>query len=284
VLEFVVFFILVEGAGGGIVGDVDVGPAIVVEIGGEDAEAVGAVGLEDAGGFGDIAEGTVTVVVEENVFAADEAGGSAGDEHSFVITGAGFGDGRGGEIHVDVIGDEEIELAVAIVIDECAAGIPALATGGDAGFFADVGESAVAIVVIENIFAEVGDEEIFEAIVVVVADADTLAPAVATDAGLRGDIGESAITIIFKEVGDWFLAKSGGLELATVDKENVEPAVVVIVVEGDAAAGGFEEIFIFVFAAVDGFGVEGGVFGDVEKIHAEGRVGGGSGFFGVRTI
>src|SRR5216684_6417043 len=68
--EGAVLFILIEGAGGGIVGDVDVGPAVVVEIGGEDAEAVGAVGPEDAGFFADVGESAVAVVVIQNIFPA----------------------------------------------------------------------------------------------------------------------------------------------------------------------------------------------------------------------
>src|SRR5260370_31705532 len=68
--EGAVFLILIERAGGGIVGDVNVRPAVVVEIGGEHAEAVGAVGFEDAGFFADVGEGAVAVVVIQNIFSA----------------------------------------------------------------------------------------------------------------------------------------------------------------------------------------------------------------------
>ena len=37
--ELAVVVVLIERAGGGVVGDVDVGPAIVVEVGGEHAES-----------------------------------------------------------------------------------------------------------------------------------------------------------------------------------------------------------------------------------------------------
>ena len=46
VLEGAVLLVLVEGAGRGVVGDVDVGPAVVVEVGDQDAETVGADGLQ----------------------------------------------------------------------------------------------------------------------------------------------------------------------------------------------------------------------------------------------
>jgi len=279
VREGAVLFVLIERAGGGIVGDVNVRPAVIVEIGSEHAEAVGAVGVEDAGFFGDIGEGAVAIVVIENIFSAKQAGRAAGDHDAFVKAGAGFGDGRGFQIEINIIGDEEIKMAVAIVIHEGAAGVPALASAGDAGFFADVGESAVAVVVVENIFAEVGDEEIVETVVVVVADADGLSPAGMGEAGFGGDIGEGAVAIIFEEMRGGLLAGGETFEAGSIDEKNVEPAVVVVIVEGDAAACGLEEIFIFVLAAEDGFGVEAGFAGDVEEGDAE--VGCGSGGRGL---
>ncbi len=48
---------------------------------------------------------------------------------------------------------------------------------GEAGLGGDVGEGAVAVVAVEDILAVVADEEIVEAVVVVVADAAALAPA-----------------------------------------------------------------------------------------------------------
>ena len=54
-----------------------------------------------------------------------------------------------------------------------------------------------------------------------------------------------------------------------IDQKNIQPAVVVVVVEGDAAAGGFEQILVFVFAAEDCFRVEAGFAGDVQEVDAE---------------
>ena len=53
-----------------------------------------------------------------------------------------------GVVHVvfHVVDDEEIELAVAVVVEPCGGGGP-VAVVADSGFFRDVGESAVAIVV-----------------------------------------------------------------------------------------------------------------------------------------
>ncbi len=76
--------------------------------------------------------------MEENILAAIHARRAAGNHDALVEAGAGFGNRRGGQVHIDVISDEEIEFAVAIVIDEGTAGVPAFAVGGDAGLCGDI--------------------------------------------------------------------------------------------------------------------------------------------------
>src|SRR5439155_8595542 len=197
--EGAVLFVLIKRASGGIVGHVNVGPAVIIEIGGEHAEAKSAIGFQDAGFFADVGERAVTVIVIENVFSAVETRRAASNHNAFVEARAGFGNGRGLQVEIDVVGDEEIEAAVAIVVDESAAGVPALAGAGDAGFFADVGKGAVAVVVVEDVFPEVRDEEIVEAVVIVIADADALSPAGMKQASFGGDVGESAVAIVFEK-------------------------------------------------------------------------------------
>ena len=64
---------------------------------------------------------------------------------------------------------------------------------------------------------------------------------------------------------------SGGktFEAPSVDEKNIQPAVVVVIVESNAAAGGLEEIFIFVFAAEDGLGVEARLASNVDEAAAQ---------------
>src|SRR6266850_5638563 len=66
-----------------------------------------------------------------------------------------------------------------------------------------------------------------------------------------------------------FLSGGKTFEAPAVDEKNVEPAVLVVIVESDAAAGGFEKIFVLVLAAVNGFGVQAGFARDVKKGNAE---------------
>ena len=68
--------------------------------------------------------------------------------------------------------------------------------GAETRFFADIGEGAVAIVAIENRASVGGDEEVGEAIVVVVARGDAHAEGAAGDAGGPGHVGEGAVAVV----------------------------------------------------------------------------------------
>ncbi len=156
-------------------------------------------------------------------------------------------------------------MAVAIVVDEGAAVAPGLAGARDAGFFAYVGEGAVAVVVIEHIFSVIGDVEIFAAVVVVIADADALAPAGVREAGLFCDIGERAVAIVVVEMAGRRFS-GGSIEACAVDDEDVRPAVVVVVEDGDARSRGFNDVFLGVHAAENHGVGETCFFGDVGEM------------------
>src|SRR5258707_12109568 len=70
---------------------------------------------------------------------------------------------RAANVEIEVIRHEQIELAVAVVIDPGAARAPAGAICSHACISGDIGKSAVPIVVIENVLAPAGDEPIVKA-------------------------------------------------------------------------------------------------------------------------
>ena len=144
---------MIKNAGSAVAGDVDVGPAVVVEVESGNAEGVVAGGLIDVRFRGDVFEFSVSQIVIKNVFRPWQAARTAHDRHAFPDAGRAFArGGGGGEIEVHVVGDHQVEMAVAIVIDEGAAGAPGFSGAGDAGLLADIGEGAVAVVVIQNDF------------------------------------------------------------------------------------------------------------------------------------
>jgi len=71
----------------------------------------------------------------------------------------------------NVIADEKIEEAVAVVIEPEGGGAEALLVE-EAGFLRDVGEGAFAGVVEEAALADAGDENVGETVVVVIGDGD----------------------------------------------------------------------------------------------------------------
>ena len=128
-------------------------------------------------------------------------------------------------------------MTVAIIVDKRATRIPTLAAAAHSGLFRHVRECPVSIVVIQDIFSKVRYEQVFVSIIVIVSDAHALAPAGMQQAGLRGDVGECAIAIVLEQMGRGSLAGGKTFQTRTVDQENIEPAVVVVIVERNAAAG-----------------------------------------------
>src|ERR1035441_9805444 len=203
---------------------------------------------------------------------AYKSNASAHDGNAFPeARGRASGLGRVRGIEIDVVGDEEVEAPVAIVIDETAARGPADVVVPEAGFARDIGEGTVAVVVKQDIVSPESDEEIDEAIVVVVAGTDSLSPAGEGDAGLLGDVGEGAVMQIAVEMAGRLLSFRETFEAAAVDQEDVGPAVVVEVEGGSAAARRFENVALYLVASVFGFGGEAGLGGDVDEVDFGGK-------------
>ena len=91
-------------------------------------------------------------------------------------------------------------MPVAIVINECAAGVPAFAVPANSSFLGDVSERAITIVVIKNILAEVAHEKVFETVVIVIADADALSPTGVADTSFLSYVGKRAVPIVLKKM------------------------------------------------------------------------------------
>src|ERR1019366_6571904 len=190
------------------VGEKEIGAAVVIVIAPGAADG-GPDGFEPCL-FGDLSERAVAVVVEEPVgcFAIEET--------------------------TEVIGDAEIEQAIAIVIDP--GGAEARTPDAEARFFGDVREGAVAVVAQQVAFAaieaETGHVEIDEAVIVVIARRDGEGVDGSIEAGTNGDVGKSAVAVVAIEAG------------ATVGRRDhdIEGAIIVVIEDGDAAAGtGFVE-------------------------------------------
>jgi len=97
---------------------------------------------------------------------------------------------------LDVVGDEQIEPSVFVVVEPSGAGGPS-AFIDNSGFGRDIGESAVAIVVIKDSAAVASYVQIGKTVVVEISDGDTLPiMPLAADTGFLGDIRKRSVAIV----------------------------------------------------------------------------------------
>ena len=115
--------------------------------------------------------------------------------------------------------------------------------------FSPTSLNAPLIVVIEAIFSVVGNVQILIAVVVVVADANALSPTGGGEPSFHGHIGEGAVVIIVVEVIGGSACRRKAFERRAVHDENVGPAVVVVIKDGYAGAGSFDDVFLGVDSA-----------------------------------
>ena len=80
------------------------------------------------------------------------------------------------EIQIHIAGDVEIEITIVVVVAKCSAGSP-MPRIPDIRLRRYIGESTVAIVVVKNGAIEVGDVQIFPAVIIVVTHGRAKSPA-----------------------------------------------------------------------------------------------------------
>src|SRR5260370_1267523 len=158
-------------------------------------------------------------------------------------------------------------LGVEVVINERATRAPSFAGACDMRLFAGVGAGAVSIVVEENVFAVIGNVKIFEAIVVVIADAHALSPAGVSQAGFFGNIGERAVMVVAVEVARRCTALRQGFQRRAVYDENVGPAIIVVIENGDAGSRRFDDVFFRLFSTENDWRGEAGFLRHVGEMH-----------------
>src|ERR1700691_2200407 len=119
----------------------------------------------DAGSDAHILERAVSPIVIKDV--------RNGRKRTRRAVGGSFGAARFAflDAPIEIAGNEQIQPAVVIVIEKSRGNRPT--ARGDASLRGDIGKSAVAIVVIQNIFSEVGHVDVGKAVIVVIPDCDS---------------------------------------------------------------------------------------------------------------
>src|SRR5262245_45582796 len=137
-------------------------------------------------------------------------------------------------------------MAVAIKVEKGCTGIPMLFWLQQAGPTRDIGKSSIPVVAVEHVPSKVSHKQVKMPVIVVVTNADTLAPAMTHQARSFRDIGEGAIMIISVKAIRWFLPFGELTESPTVDQENIQPSIVVVIEKSNSTSRrGQKEIFGF---------------------------------------
>src|SRR5258708_9297476 len=139
-------------------------------------------------------------------------------------------------------------MAVVVIISEGGTRPPASGVSYS-GCRGDIGERAIAIVVVEHARIEIRNIKVFPAIIVVVADGGAKSPTAMREPSLGGHIGKSAVVVIVIELARMALLCLQILQRGAVHQEDVHPPVVVVVKDCDSAAHGFHDVMFFRAAA-----------------------------------
>jgi hypothetical protein len=100
------------------------------------------------------------------------------------------------EIELEIVRDEQVEMAIAIVIEEGAAGTPSGFGVDETRFASDIFKGTVSQIAVELVLPEVSAEEVVVAVVVIVTDADSIGPSNGFESCLLCNIGEGTVAIV----------------------------------------------------------------------------------------
>ena len=150
---------------------------------------------------------------------------------------------------VHVARDVEVEVAVAVGVEECAAGAPA--AGGDPRPHRDLFERAVPAVAEQRVGTPVRDVEIEAAVAVEIPGARAAPPGREVHARMLRHVLELPATEVAVERVAMRDTLPAGRELGACDQVDVEETVAVVVEQRDAAAGRFENVVLGRAAAID---------------------------------
>src|SRR5437667_11858550 len=140
-------------------------------------------------------------------------------------------------------------MSVTVVVNKSASCSPSRIFVQQSGVLSDIGKSPIAIVAIQLVLAEVGAKQIFEAVVIVVSNANTCCPTCIAKAGSFGNIRERSITIIFIQAIGRF--RRGAFDFRAAKQKNIDPAVIVVIDESATTAGRFEDVIFRIGTAVN---------------------------------
>src|SRR5215472_3656549 len=183
----------------------------------------------------------------------------------------------------NVIGNEEIQVSVAVVVYEAAAGSKSWLIVPKAGRLGHIGERSVAVIAVQAVLSKIGAKYVVKAVVVIVSDRDSTCPSEPVQTRFLRDIGECPVPVIL--VQPVRCALGSAREARTGENKQIHPPIIVIINEGAPASGGLQDVLFALFIAIDHRRVESRGGGHVHEVGVErapGRRGSCQGLGGMR--
>src|SRR5258708_30739723 len=98
-----------------------------------------------------------------------------------------------GEAHV--VRHEQIEMSIPVVVEETASRAPAWLRAPQTGGLGRVSKRSIAIIAIKALLPKIDAEDVFESVIVIVADANTGGPAYRLQSRFLGNIRKCSLAI-----------------------------------------------------------------------------------------
>ena len=240
--EGAVMVVAIGVVGRCIIGDDEIGPAVVIQVRPHGPESIVSDRVVDFSRDRHVCEGPVAVVAVERVAGSGETAGAALDGNSPVLAHRSFAELRQVvQLECHVVGDEEIEIAIAVVIGP--GGSRGEARVSDACFGGDVFEGPITAVTVKPIGAKTGDVQVVIAVIIIIRDRHSHRPSRVRHSCVGRHVLECPISTIAVERS----VRSGAAGQSRFDRVriyqiDIEPAVVVEVKQGNASAHALDNV------------------------------------------
>src|SRR5215469_18340697 len=153
------------------------------------------------------------------------------------------------EGEADVVGNEEIQMAVAVVVHEAAAGSKSCLIVPKAGRLGHIGERSVAVIAVQGVLSKIGAKYVVKAVVVIVSDRDSTCPSEPVQTRFLCDIRECPVPVILIQPVRCALGSASKTRAG--ENKQIHPPIIVIVDEGAPASGRLHDVLFALLIAID---------------------------------
>src|SRR6476646_2892302 len=197
IAECAIAIILEQDARPGVHCNINVWPAIIIEIVRNGRNRVSRPGFQNPGFLRNISESTITLIVIEDVCISWEATRPAHGRNTLPLAKSRISGYNGFfRIELDEIAYKKIEATIPVIIQKVAPCSPSYPFMVEAGLTGNIRESAVSVVVEKNVVTPERTKQVVPSIVVEVAHAHTGLPASPSQPRRFRYVFESAVSIV----------------------------------------------------------------------------------------